>query len=344
MTSMKTFRLVTAMVGVILGSMGLVRGGSIQGSVATVGGVEISEGELMAAVGGQSLQLRKQEYELKRKALDQMIEDRLLAMEAKRRGMSVAKLLEVEVDAKEKEPTEAELEAFFLGQTGPRPQGGELSPEARSSSRRTLLDFRRGQLRAGLIKDLMAKTEVRILLAPPKAVVGVDPNRLLGPPNAQITIVEFSDFQCPYCSTAQETLKALMTRYPGKVRVGFRDFPIAQIHPSAIAAAEASRCAADQGRFWEFHDLLFANQKELSAVRLKEYASSVRLDRQKFDACVAERKHQLAVQADFKEGQSLGLMGTPAFFVNGELLNGARDISEFERIINQELSKEPPTR
>jgi protein-disulfide isomerase len=341
---MKIFRLVSASIAIVLGATGLVRGGSIQDSVATVGGAAISEMELMAAVGGQSLQLRKQEYELKRKALDQVIEDRLLGMEAKRRGMSVGKLLEVEVDAKEKEPTEAELEAFFLGQTGPRPQGGELSPEARSASRSTLRDFRRGQLRAALIKELMAKTEVRILLTPPRATVGVDPNRLLGPPSAQITIVEFSDFQCPYCSTAQETLKTLLARYPGKVRVGFRDFPIEQIHPSATAAAEASRCAADQGRFWEFHDLLFANQKELNAMRLKEYASRAGLDRRKFDDCVAERKYQLAVQTDFKEGQSLGLMGTPAFFVNGELLNGARDISEFERIINQELSTESPAK
>jgi len=169
------------------------------------------------------------------------------------------------------------------------------------------------------------------------AEVSADDDPSLGSENAPITIVEFSDFQCPYCARfEQDTFPELKSRYidTGLVKIVFRDFPLTSIHQYAQKAAEASECADEQDKFWEYHDLLFSNQNALEVSSLKGYAFSIGLDTQQFDSCLDSGKYKDEVQKDMEDGISYGVTGTPAFFVNGKLLTGAQPFSEFERLIN----------
>jgi len=167
--------------------------------------------------------------------------------------------------------------------------------------------------------------------------VAADPVRVRGNSDAPITIVEFGDFQCPFCREVQSTLKAVMDKYQGRVRLGFRDFPLRQIHPQAQSAAEAGRCAAEQGKFWEYHDLLYANQGKLDQNGLKEQARTAALDVERFDACLAGGRFKPQIESDLQSGTGAGITGTPGFFINGVPLTGAQPLSEFEKIIDSQL-------
>jgi protein-disulfide isomerase len=166
-----------------------------------------------------------------------------------------------------------------------------------------------------------------------------------GPADAPVTIVEFSDFECPYCARAGVIAKQIQARYPTQVRFVYRHLPLERIHPHARGAAEASACADAQGRFWDFHDKLFANQRALSPADLQRYAGELKLDQAAFDQCVKERKFQaqvdrdLAAAAEAAGGAGKGGLGTPSFFVNGILLSGAKPIGDFYRLIDAELAR-----
>jgi protein-disulfide isomerase len=160
-----------------------------------------------------------------------------------------------------------------------------------------------------------------------------------GPKDAPVTIVEFSDFQCPFCKTATVTIKQVLDKYPGKVRLVFRDYPLASLHPQAPKAHEAARCAADQSKFWEYHDVLFERSPKLSVPELKRYAQELKLDATAFDQCLDSGKHTAQVDKDFQEGVSLGLTGTPSFFINGKQIVGAQPFATFQKVVDGELAK-----
>lgn len=156
-----------------------------------------------------------------------------------------------------------------------------------------------------------------------------------GPPDARVTIVEFSDFQCPYCKMFKDnTLAQLKQAYGNRVRFVFRDFPLDSIHPYARGAAEAAQCAHEQGKFWEYHDILFANQQALTPPDLKRYAQQLGLDTRRFNDCVDSHKYQASVEADVQEGNRLHVSGTPTFFINGRVLVGAQPFEAFQAAIN----------
>lgn len=160
-----------------------------------------------------------------------------------------------------------------------------------------------------------------------------------GPEDAPITIIEFSDFQCPFCQRFhQTTLVPLLKQYEGKVRFVYRHFPLTTIHPYAGPAAEASECARDQGKFWEFHDFLFNNQDQIPSQNWSGFAKQVGLDTTAFEACISSRKNLKLVQDDYNLAVSLGLTGTPSFFVNGRILIGAQPLSAFQALIEAELA------
>ncbi len=167
--------------------------------------------------------------------------------------------------------------------------------------------------------------------------VSADDDPSLGNENAPITIVEFSDYQCPFCARFEETtFVELKEKYvdTGLVRIVFRDFPLTSIHQYAQKAAEASECADEQGKFWEYHNMLFKNQNALAVNNLKSYAFTLGLDTQKFDSCLDSGKYEDEVNKDLQDGIEYGVTGTPAFFVNGKLLEGAQPLSAFEELIN----------
>lgn len=173
------------------------------------------------------------------------------------------------------------------------------------------------------------------------AEVTADDDPSFGLADAPITIIVFSDYQCPYCVRAELTLKQVADTYKDEVRIVFRDFPLG-FHQYAQLAAEASECADEQGKFWEYHDLLFAKQPEWSPVgidKFKEYALDLGLDASQFNACLESGKYADEVGKDLEDGQAAGVTGTPAFFVNGAFVSGAQPFSTFQQIIEQELNK-----
>jgi protein-disulfide isomerase len=160
-----------------------------------------------------------------------------------------------------------------------------------------------------------------------------------GPATAPVTIVEFSDFECPFCSRLSPTLKAVEKNYPLQVRIVYRQFPLRRIHPLAEKAAEASLCAGEQGRFWEMHDSLFGDQEHLTVDALKARAVTLNLDTARFNACLDSGKEVAAIDKDIAEGMKAGVTGTPTMFINGRMMVGARPYSDIQAVIEDELQR-----
>jgi protein-disulfide isomerase len=307
-------------------------------TVAEVNGERISLQDLEQASGEPLAQLQDQAYRLKRQKLDQMIGDRLLAREASRRKIPVESLVEVEVNAKAAAVTPEEIHRVYeLNQSQLRKPETEVADQIRD----LLRDQKIATRRAEFVKSLQSQTKVSIYLEPPapfRSVVGGDgPSR--GPVEAQITIVEFEDFQCPFCKKAQATLDQVLLRYKDKVRVVHRDFPLQPLHPASQKAHEAARCAEEQGKFWEYRELLYKDAPAAGPEQLNAYASKTGVDVAAFKQCLDSGKFKMVVQKDEAEGDRLGVQGTPAFFINGRLLSGAQPEDEFARVIDEELNK-----
>lgn len=165
----------------------------------------------------------------------------------------------------------------------------------------------------------------------------------VGPTDAPITIVEFADFECPFCRQwNQQTYQPLMAAYPGKIRFVYRDFPLLQIHPNSVPAAEAAQCANEQNAFWPFHDKLYSSDS-FGADVYRQYAQDLGLDMTKFDECLSTRKYQQYVQSNSDFIRNLGGNSTPIFFINGLAIIGAQPISVFRQVIDKELAGEIPT-
>jgi len=158
-----------------------------------------------------------------------------------------------------------------------------------------------------------------------------------GSSDAKVTIIEYSDFECPYCGRAQPTIKQIMSDYAGKVKLQFKHFPLS-FHQYAEKAAEAAECAADQGKFWELHDLMFSNSDSLTVDNIKQYAKAVGVDTSTFNCCLDSGKKAAAVQADMQEGVAAGVTGTPAFLINGKLVTGAQPYEVFKAAIDSALA------
>ncbi len=310
------------------------KGGSGE-PVAVVAGQPIFESDLEAALPAQQvMQLRNQEYELKSRTLDSLIRMRIVEAEARKAGIPAEKLLEQEVDSKVAQPTDGEVEAYYLGQSRPSARLEDIREQIRTG----LMRLKVQKARQAYADSLRAKTEVVVNLRPPSVQVAYDAARVRGNANAPVTIVEFSDFQCPFCRSVQTTLRNVLAKYKGRAKLAYRDFPLREIHPQAQTAAEAARCAGDQGKFWEFHDALFADQSKLKEADLGAHAHALGLDEKSFQACLASGKYKPKVDADIQEAIKAGVGGTPAFFINGVFLNGAQPQAEFDKIIDNQLA------
>lgn len=307
--------------------------------VATINGTTVSEADLAPLIAGQLQQLRQQEYDIKSQALEQLINKRLLEAEAAKQGLTVDQLTEQEVMSKFVEPTEAEVEAYYLGQKDKiqRPLS-TVRPQLHQSLRQAKAQ----QAMEEYLSRLKTNAKIQIALHPPRVKVGDDPKRARGNANAAVSIVEFSDYHCPFCKRAELVVQEVMAKYDGRVRLVYRDFPLDNLHPRARAAAEAANCAGDQGKFWEYHDALFLNAPKASRDDLKGYATTVGLDAAQFEQCLTQNTHRSLVQQDVEEATKLGLSGTPAFFINGRFLNGAQPLEKFVQIIDEELARAEP--
>jgi len=305
--------------------------------VASVEGVTIDASELEAAGGARLFTLYTQEYQLRKQLLDDIINKKLFEKEAKARGISVDELTRIEVDGKAAPVTQAEAKAFYdenKGRFGQTPEA-EALPRIEAGLRQQRIATRRTEYVATLRKA----ASVKVMLEPPRVKLESVAGPAKGPESAPITIVEYADFQCPYCTRALDSLKQVEQKYAGKVRIVFRDFPLAQIHPFAAKAAEAGACANDQGKFWPMHDKLFANQTKLALTDLKQHATDLGLDAEAFGTCLDSGKHTAEIKKSVEEGQRYGLSGTPSFFINGRLIVGAQPYEGFAQVIDEELER-----
>jgi protein-disulfide isomerase len=304
--------------------------------VAVVAGHPILESELDQQTRAQMQQLRNQEYEIKRTALDSLVIQKLVEAEADNQKIGVQELLAREVDSKVRETTDEEVKAFYEGQ---KDRINRPLEEVKDQVAALLKQNRTQQARQEYFAALRKKLPVDILLQPVRLNVKADPNRTRGPENAPITIVEFSDFQCPFCLKAYPAVRAVLAKYGDKIRFSYRDFPLRQIHGQAQEAAEAGHCAADQGKFWQFHDYVFENPSDLSREKLIASAEKAALDAAALELCIESGKHRPDVERDYQEGLQAGISGTPAFYINGIFLNGSQPASAFEQIIDSELDR-----
>jgi protein-disulfide isomerase len=314
----------------------------VQGKLlAEVNGQPISQEEIDKAIAGQLGKLQEQIYNLRRQRLEAVIRDRLLAQEGAKRGISMQKLLDAEVTSKVGLVTEEEIERFYQANKA-RFKADVDEAATRDQIRSQLQGQKITAQREAFLQSLRRDGKVAINLEPPPVVrieVPINGAPVRGTANAPVTIVEFSDFHCPFCKRVLPTLKEVEAKYGDKVKLVFRDYPIDQLHPAARKAHEAARCAHEQGKFWAYHDVLFDKAPRASADDLKTYAREVGLDLVKFDRCVASAKHKEVVQKDLEEGARLGVSGTPAFFINGELLSGAQPLESFVRVVERELAR-----
>ena len=301
--------------------------------VATVEGQTIYDEDLAPSVQGQLLPLRNQEYEIKKKALDNLIEQKLLEAAAKKKGLTTEKLLDQEVNSKVPDPSDAEIEGYYLGLKVKSPLA-----DVKTQLKESLKQTKSQQLRQDYLKSLRADSKVVVLLSAPRVEVAYDPARVRGNPKAPVMIVEFSDYQCPYCHQVEPTVTQLLAKYGDKVSLSYRDFPLTQIHSQAMISAEASRCALEQGKFWEYHDQLFTASK-LEKDDLIGYARNLKLDDKQFGSCLTSEKYKADIEKDEQEGRKAGISGTPGFFINGIALSGAQGQDAFARVIDEELAR-----
>lgn len=305
-------------------------------TAAVIEGRTITVGEIDAAIKDELFAERfpaQREvvlYEARRAALERMVDEAVLERAARGSGLAPEAWLEQEVGRRDP-VTDEEIDAFWEQYQDRIPKD---RPEAQiRSDIQAYLAEEHGKR---VLADLRDGSKVRIFLARPRHDVAT-PGTPRGKPDAPVTIVEFSDFQCPFCLRATSVMQELLARYPEQLRIYYRHLPLPN-HPRARDAAIAAVCAERQGRFWEYHDQLFADPGAMSEADLRTRAEALELDLAAFDACRASEQAAARVDADMAAADALGVSGTPVFFVNGIRLTGAQPAEKFTTLIDEELA------
>jgi predicted DsbA family dithiol-disulfide isomerase len=315
--------------------------------VAVVNGQAVSQADLEKAALTElkGLEIKRlqndanlahEKQEILQKALEDLVADKLFDAEAAKEGKTKAQLLDAEVESNVSAPSTEEVEAFYEANKDRIPIPKE---QALPQVKQYLMERSRTRYRDVLLARLKKEFGFKSYLEPLRSQIATAGFPSLGPDNAPVTIIEFSDFECPYCGGLFPTLKQVEKNYPQTVRIVYRQFPLTNLHPHAMKAAEASLCAAEQHKFWEFHDSMFGNQRELSVADLKQRAVDLKLDTKAFNECIDSGRQAAAVQADIQEGARAGVSGTPALFINGRLLTGNQPYSEIKDVIDDELQR-----
>jgi protein-disulfide isomerase len=317
-------------------------------TLALVNGVAVTEAEVRktAATDLEALETKRLQFEATSKseehgivetALDGLIADRVLRAEAEKQGLSVDQLVETEVDAKKVPPTQKEMTDLYNAN---RSRLAGVSEAAGREQVRSFLE--QNSFNAALeayVEGLRESYGVRSELDPYRVDLDTEGHPSMGLGDAPITIVEFSDFECPFCRHALPALKQIDEAYGDKILLVFRQFPLNNIHPRAQKAAEASLCAHEQGEFWTMHDLLFAEPVELEVASLKAKAAGLGMDTGAFNSCLDSGKNADEVHQDIQAGVVVGVTGTPAIFINGRIVTGAQPFETYAEIIDDELAR-----
>jgi predicted DsbA family dithiol-disulfide isomerase len=309
-----------------------INGSSPDAVLAEVDGQKLTVTEFDQAEGNRLLQSRFEYYEAERKALDDLIDKNLLETQARKENVTVDQLLQREVYSKvAPDPTDDQLHVYYEGMDSEKP-----FDELKDKIRQHIHDARANTAKATYLKGLRSQAKIFIHLSPPSANVDLSDTFVKGNKDAQVILVEFADYQCPYCQKVHPELDQLQREFGNRLAIANKDFPL-PMHPYAMKAAEAARCAGMQGKFWEFHDLLFSDKK-LEVKDLKEQARTLHLDGERFDSCLDSGQTAGSVERDADEGRRLGLTGTPSFFVNGHFSSGALSYATLRDMVAQQLN------
>jgi len=312
--------------------------------VANWNGGQITYGELGDLVRNQLIQMEVEyltnRYAAESGALEQMMIEKLLEAEATERGMDgIEALMKLEVEAKVAAPTPQEVEAFY--EVVKRQLRNAPLDQVRPQVEGELLRRKQSERAQAFIAEIKAKRGGAINLPfpdLPRIEIGIDDDPMLGSPDAEVTIVQFAEYQCPYCGKAGEVVDQILNEYEGKVRMVYRDFPLS-FHPRAIPAAVAANCAGEQGKYWEMHKLLMSNQRALEETDLTAHAQTLSLDMAKWSTCREDPAQEKEVMADMEAGAEVGVTGTPAFFINGIMMSGALPYDQFKEVVERELNR-----
>ncbi|MFC1530779.1 thioredoxin domain-containing protein [Gemmatimonadota bacterium] len=308
-----------------------------QGEVlAKVGDYEITRQEVEEVAPDQFIQAKQQLHDITQRALDQAIDTKLVDLQAEKEGLDSQGLVVREVVSKLSEPTEEQIDSVYNAYRE------QLNNAPRDSVAPQIVDFLTRQERAVamqvFVAQLRAQYDVRNYLEPARIEVeAIGPSK--GPEDAPITLVEFSDFECPFCVRVLPTIEQVQQTYGDQVRIVYRQFPLNAIHPNAQLSAEASLCADAQGKFWEMHDAIFEARGKAGADRLKTMASDLGMDSDLFGTCLDSGQFRGQVAADVEAGRQAGVTGTPALFINGRFLSGAQPFNVVSRVIDDELTR-----
>ncbi|MET0556439.1 MAG: thioredoxin domain-containing protein [Vicinamibacteria bacterium] len=307
---------------------------------AEIGNAKVTLAEVDQKAGGALARIEFDRYQARRRALDEIVAERLLEEAARAKGVSKEALVKAEIDDKVKDPTEAEVAATY--ERHKSQLGGLALADVADRIRTGLIQQERSNLEASFHDSIRKGTTVKVLLAEPRQVVTVPAAAAsLGPADAKVTIVEFLDYQCPFCHRAQEAVDQVLKEYEGKVRFVHRDYLLGK--PRSLATARAVRCAGEQGKFWEYHRGLLVQQGDFSDADLRTRAQGLGLDAARFSSCAATEKFDADIHSATEAGSQLGVSGTPTFFVNGKRAVGALGVEQFRQLIEAEL-REPAGR
>jgi len=311
--------------------------GALPDPLATIGDEKITLADVRDRMGNEldqlDIQYRRARDKMISTALDSIVRQRLIAAEMKKTGKSVDQLIAAAGDST---PSEIEIAAWYADNQAR--VGGRTLDQLRPQIAALLVKERRTQASTRLEKRLMEEQRVKIVFEPFRLTFANEGAPTLGKKDSPVTLVEFSDFQCPYCQASAPTLKLVAQKFGDKVQIIYRQYPIPSLHPFAFKAAEASLCANDQGKFWQMHDAMFADQKKLTVSDLKATARTLGMDGKKFDACLDAGRHVEQVQNDQREGERIGVTGTPAMYINGRYVEGGSvPFSTLETLIEKEL-------
>lgn len=302
---------------------------------ATINGKPVYIQELDQAFGGR---IAQQIYEIRKGVLDDLVDQRLLDQAAQEKNMSADDLLKEEVDGKIDEPTEEEIRAIYEANKDQLDSPFEaIKPQIINSLKRNRQNIQKNVF----LSQLKQKAKIDVRMEKPaveRVQVSADDDPFLGPKSAKVTVIEFSDYQCPFCGRARATVAKLTSTYKNDVKYVFRDFPLS-FHKDSFSAHVAAQCANEQGKYWEYNKLLFENQASLKIEDLKKDAENLGLNTKEFDLCLDSNKYASEVQKDMDDGVKAGVSGTPSFFINGIMISGAQPFEKFKEIIDEELKK-----
>ena len=309
---------------------------------AEVNGAPIMAADVDKALGNTLAQLQEQIFDLREKQLKAMIDQKLLEDESAKRGIPIADLMKAEITSHVTAATPAEAEQFYK-ENSTRLNGDFKTLEEQI---RNFLTAQRVKVKQDeYMQRLRAAAKINVLLERPpifRTTVSAGDAPFRGGADASVTLIEFSDFHCPFCRKVQPVLNQLRSVYGSKVKFVYRDYPLDSLHPQARAASEAALCAGEQGKFWEYHGRLFKDESAPSEAGFQQIARDLGVDLEAFKKCTSSGKHKKAVEASMMEGRRLGVTATPTFFINGRILMGAVPAEEFTRIIDEELKVAAP--